>query len=136
MAGLLVFGGVAWQSYFQRVLAARSDRTAVSMSVLAGFGCAAIAIPAALIGAIGATADWSATAAETAPAPALVLPYVFKYLTPPAVATVGLAMIAAAVMSSVDSSILSAASMMVWNVYRPLIRPKASEAEIRLVVRL
>lgn len=135
MAGLLVLGGVAWQSYFQRVLAVQSHRTAIGMSVLAGIGCAAIAVPAGLIGAIGVTADWSA-AGVTAPEPAsLVLPYVFKYLTPPAIATVGLAMIAAAVMSSVDSSILSAASMLVWNVYRPLLRPKAPEKEIRLVIR-
>lgn len=35
-------------------------------------------------------------------------------------ATLGLGAVAAAVMSSVDASILSAASMGVWNVYRPL----------------
>lgn len=134
-AGLLVLGGVAWQSYFQRVLAVKSDRTARWMSVWAGVGCAVIAVPAALVGAIGATADWSSVGGPP-PEPALVLPYVLKHLTPPVVATAGLATIAAAVMSSVDSSILSGASMFVWNVYRPLVRPKSSDREIRLAVRL
>ena len=52
---------------------------------------------------------------------AIALPYVLKYLTPPLVATIGLGGLAAAVMSSVDSSILSASSMGAWNVYRPLV---------------
>ncbi|MFO0946688.1 MAG: sodium:solute symporter family protein [Planctomycetota bacterium] len=135
VAGLLVFGGIAWQSYFQRVLAMRYHRTAVGMSVLAGFGCMAIAFPAGLVGVVGAVADWEKAGVEP-PAPALVLPYVLKYLTPPVVATFGLATIAAAVMSSVDSSILSASSMFVWNVYRPLIRPAARDAEIRRAVQV
>lgn len=135
IAGLLVFGGIAWQSYFQRVLAMRYHRTAVSMSVLAGLGCMAIAFPAGLVGVVGATADWGQAGVEP-PAPALVLPYVLKYLTPPIIATFGLATIAAAVMSSVDSSILSASSMFVWNVYRPLVRPRAGDLEIRRAVQV
>jgi high affinity choline transporter 7 len=133
---LLIFGGIPWQVYFQRVLASRDDRTAVRLSVAAGFGCMAMAVPAVIIGAIGAVADWPAAAGGPPPEPALVLPYVIQYLTPPVIATVGLAAVAAAVMSSIDSSILSASSMFVWNVYRPLVRPRASEGEIRLAVRI
>ena len=58
-----------------------------------------------------------------------------QYLTNPVVAIVGLSAVAAAVMSSVDSSILSAASMFTWNVYRPLLRPQAGDLELRRVVR-
>lgn len=134
MALLLILGGIPWGVYFQRVLACREVRHAVGLSFAAAFGCLLLALPAALIGAAGATADWSSLAVEP-PEPAMVLPYVLRYLTPPIVAIVGLGAVAAAVMSSVDSSILSASSMFAWNVYRPLIRPAAGELESRRVVR-
>lgn len=135
MALLLIFGGIPWQVYFQRVLACPTPRSAMGLSLLAGVGCVVLAIPAALIGAIGATTDWSAVGTQPPPSPALVLPYVMKYLTNPVVAVLGLAAVAAAVMSSVDSSILSASSMFAWNVYRPLLRREASDLEIRRAVR-
>jgi solute carrier family 5 (high affinity choline transporter), member 7 len=133
---LLIFGGIPWHVYFQRVLACKTERTAVAFSVCAGFLCLAMSLPPALIGAIGRTIDWS-----TAPVPppanaALILPYLLRNLTPPLIAAVGLGAIAAAVMSSIDSSFLSASSMFVWNVYRPLVRPTAGHGEIRLMVRL
>jgi len=135
MALVLILGGIPWQVYFQRVLASENERAAVRLSYVAGIGCAAMAVPAVLIGAIGAVADWSATAAGPPPQSALVLPYVLQYLTPPAIAVIGLGAVAAAVMSSVDSSILSASSMFAWNVYRPLFRPHADDRETRYVVR-
>ena len=64
-----------------------------------------------------------------------MLPYVLRHLTPPAVAVIGLGAVAAAVMSSVDSSILSASSMAAWNVYRPLVEPAASSATLTRVVK-
>jgi high affinity choline transporter 7 len=64
-----------------------------------------------------------------------VLPYVLRHLTPPAVAVIGLAAVAAAVMSSVDSSILSASSMAAWNLYRPLVNPDASSAALTRIVK-
>ncbi len=135
MALLLCLGGIPWQVYFQRVLAARDEQAAVKLSLWAAFGCLLMAAPAVVIGAVGVAADWSATSLGTAPKSALVLPSVLAYLTPPVVATVGLGAVAAAVMSSVDSSILSASSMFVWNVYRPLCRPSADDRELRLVLR-
>ena len=36
-AFLLIFGGIPWHSYFQRVLAAKTDKAAVRFSVIAGF---------------------------------------------------------------------------------------------------
>lgn len=56
-----------------------------------------------------------------------VLPLVLQYLTPPAAAFVGLGAVSAAVMSSADSSILSASSMFARNVYKLIFRPKVSD---------
>ena len=58
-----------------------------------------------------------------------------RYLTPPLIATVGLCAVAAAVMSSVDSSILSASSMFAWNIYRPW-RKAATDRQILVVMRV
>jgi high affinity choline transporter 7 len=135
MALVLVLGGIPWQVYFQRVLASQNAKAAVRLSYVAGIGCAAMALPAVLIGAIGSVADWSATSSGPPPQSALVLPYVLQSLTPPVIGMIGLGAVAAAVMSSVDSSVLSASSMFAWNVYRPLFRPHASHRETRYVVR-
>ena len=131
---LLIFGGVAWHVYFQRVLSAKSERIAANLSFVAAAVCIVAVIPAALIGIIGAAADWSAVGVAP-PAPALVLPYVLRYLTNPIVASIGLGALAAAVMSSVDSSVLSASSMGAWNIYRPLVRPSADSATLTRVIR-
>ena len=135
IAILLILGGIPWQVYFQRVLACDTDRNAVRLSVLAGLGCLLMAIPTALVGMVGATADWGATAAGAPASAALVLPHVLRYLTPSVIATLGLCAVAAAVMSSVDSSILSAASMFAWNIYRPL-RGAPRDREILIVMRI
>jgi len=135
MALLLCLGGVPWQVYFQRVLSARDEKTAMQLSLAAAVGCLVMAVPAVIIGAVGIAADWSATDAGAAPAPVLVLPYVLRYLTPPVVGVIGLGAVAAAVMSSVDSSILSASSMFVCNVYHPLIRPTATDTENKRAIR-
>ena len=49
---------------------------------------------------------------------------VMQYLCPPAVTFVGLGAVSAAVMSSADSSILSAASMFARNIYKLIFRQK------------
>lgn len=134
MGLLLMLGGIPWQVYFQRVLSCRDAKTAVWMSAGAAVGCMFLAIPAGMMGLIGAVVDWSALGL-TAPEGPMVVPVILRDLTPPLVALIGLGAIAAAVMASVDSSFLSASSMFTWNVYRPLIRPAASEPEIRWVVR-
>jgi len=131
---LLIFGGVPWHVYFQRVLSARDENTAARLSLFAAVVCIVAAVPAVLIGVIGSTADWQAYGVD-APEPALVLPYVLRYLTGPIVASIGLGALAAAVMSSVDSSILSASSMGAWNIYRPLINPHADSATLARVIK-
>ena len=132
---LLTLGGIPWQVYFQRVLASRDEKTAVRLSVLAGFVCLIAAIPAVLIGIAGFSADWSALGAPAPPDAASTLPWVVRYLTPGWAGIIGLGAVAAAVMSSADSSILSASSMSGWNVYRPLFAPKTDSKTLRKVVQ-
>ncbi|MCM4167101.1 Osmoregulated proline transporter OpuE [Arenibacter antarcticus] len=134
---LLVFGGIPWQVYFQRVLSSKNEKTAMRLSIIAGFVCILAAIPPVMIGMIGQSVEsWEAFGAPGPPEnSALILPYVVRYLTPSVVATIGLGAIAAAVMSSVDSSILSASSMTSWNVYRPIFKPKVSNEGLAKVIK-
>ncbi|CAK8686514.1 unnamed protein product [Clavelina lepadiformis] len=136
---LLIFGGIPWQVYFQRVLASDSAKHAQIMSFIASAGCIIMAIPSVLIGAIGASTDWNATAYDGDPIAksqeGLILPIVLQYLTPVAVSVIGLGAVAAAVMSSADSSILSASSMFTRNVYNLAIRQSASKRELIWVMR-
>ncbi len=131
---LLVFGGIPWHVYFQRVLAARDEQTARRLSVLAGGACAVAAVAPLLIGILARAIDWQARGLPQ-PEASLVLPMVLRHLTPPAIGAIGLGAVAAAVMSSMDSSILSASSMAAWNVYRPLVRPDASSQHLAAVVQ-
>lgn len=133
---LLIFGGIPWQVYFQRVLASRNADSAVRLSVVAGIGCVLLALPAVVIGMAASTYDWSLNPAGAPESNAVVLPWTLQYLTPPIVATLGLAAIMAAVMSSVDSSILSAASLAVCNVYQPLFQRSTDSRESTLAVRV
>ncbi|MDB4539631.1 MAG: sodium:solute symporter family protein [Saprospiraceae bacterium] len=131
---LLMFGGIPWQVYFQRVLSSKDEKTAVRLSVFAGVICIIAAIPAVLIGIIGGVADWEMIGAIPGN-DSSILPHVIRYMTTPWVATIGLGAVAAAVMSSVDSSILSASSMAGWNVFRPLFKPDISPSNLEKVIK-
>ncbi len=132
---LLMFGGIPWQVYFQRVLASKDENTAIRLSIFAGFICILAAIPAVIIGIIGNVADWTTLGLAAPPDAASTLPWVVAHLTNPWIAAIGLGAIAAAVMSSVDSSILSASSLAVWNVYRPLFKPNISSEILAKVIK-
>ncbi|WP_156112672.1 sodium:solute symporter family protein [Halobacillus sp. BBL2006] len=132
---LLIFGGIAWQVYFQRVLSAKNEKTAMWLSITAGIICIIAAVPAVLIGIVGFNIDWASMGLPTPENPSVILPHVLRYLTPEIVSAIGLGALAAAVMSSMDSSILSASSMASWNVYRPLINPKASQDKLKKVIK-
>jgi high affinity choline transporter 7 len=132
---LLIFGGIPWQVYFQRVLASKDETTAMRLSIAAGVVCLLAAIPAVLLGIAGHVADWDAMAAGAPPDAATTLPWVIRYLTPTWVGLIGLGAVAAAVMSSADSSILSASSMAGWNVYRPLLKPNISASGLFRLIR-
>lgn len=117
-AFLLVLGGIPWGVYFQRILACPDTQTAKRLSIWSGVICMLFALPPALLGMVGAITDWKALGLE-APMGSMVLPYIFKYLTPYWIGILGASVVAAGVMSSVDSSILSASYMFVWNVLVP-----------------
>ncbi|MEE6470270.1 hypothetical protein FKM82_008909 [Ascaphus truei] len=138
---LLVLGGVPWQAYFQRVLSASSATYAQVLSILAAFGCLVMAIPSVLIGAIGASTNWNQTAygspgPQTRHEADMILPIVLQYLCPPYISFFGLGAVSAAVMSSADSSILSASSMFARNIYQLSFRQNASDREIVWVMRI
>eukprot|EP00795_Rhopilema_esculentum_P010362 gene10362-19064_t len=144
LALLLTIGGMPWQAYFQRVLSSKSPERAQILSIVGGFGCLVLSIPPVLIGAIAKSTDWSSlnisfelmddnsTLADSR----LVLPLVMQYLTPQWVSFLGLGAISAAVMSSADSTVLSASSIFGYNIYKLIIRPKASERELVWVIRI
>jgi high affinity choline transporter 7 len=86
-------------------------------------------LPPTLIGMIGATTNWAALGISTAPQPAMVLPMVIRHLTPSWVGLLVIAAIAAASLAALEASILSAASMFVWNILRPLREKNSSAAD-------
>ncbi|XP_053393531.1 high-affinity choline transporter 1-like [Mercenaria mercenaria] len=139
----IAFGGIPWHSLFQRVLASTTARNAEIATVLSGVCCFIFLGPSFLIGIVASVTDWNQTRyAEVGevPIPAkdlkLILPLVLEYLTPKAVAFVGLGAVSAAVMSSADSTTLSASTMFARNVYKLVFRPQASESEIIWVMRI
>ncbi|XP_040074192.2 high-affinity choline transporter 1-like [Ixodes scapularis] len=137
----VVMGGIPWQVYFQRVLACESPEGAVLSSYMAAMGCLIMAMPSIIMGAIARAANLT-EAGYTGTVPlgpetaSLTLPLVLQHLTPSHVSALGLAAVSAAVMSSFDSSILSAASMFAWNVYGNSVRQSASEKEMLWVMRI
>lgn len=56
----------------------------------------------------------------------MILPIVLQYLCPPYISFFGLGAVSAAVMSSADSSILSASSMFARNIYQLAFRQSVS----------
>eukprot|EP00127_Corallochytrium_limacisporum_P006532 Clim_evm4s230 gene=Clim_evmTU4s230 len=144
---LLICGGIPWQVYFQRVLSAKDARAARFLSYFAAVGAIVMAIPAVLIGAAASKADWIAAGTSdkfvnpdnTLKDYTLTLPLVLQELTPEVVAIIGLGSVSAAVMSSADSSMLSASSLFSWNVYRPLRKAisgnEPSEKELIWAIR-
>nr|XP_054932405.1 high-affinity choline transporter 1-like [Dermacentor andersoni] len=64
-----------------------------------------------------------------------VLPLALHYMTPKFVAVLGQLAITAAVMSSVDSSMLSASQLITRNIYHIILRPAATDMEVCVVLR-
>ncbi|KAL3242069.1 hypothetical protein MRX96_047819 [Rhipicephalus microplus] len=160
---LLMMGGVPWQVYFQRVLSSRTAEGAELLSYMASFGCLFMAIPPVILGAVAkggqrshrvavftaltrfsfvrvhadlTQAGYTKAIPLTGEATTLTLPLVLQYLTPGFISAIGLGAVSAAVMSSSDSSILSAASMFAWNIYKLGIRQNATEKEVIGVMRV
>ncbi|XP_064479188.1 high-affinity choline transporter 1-like [Ornithodoros turicata] len=122
---LLTLGGIPWQVYFRRVLSSKTAEGAELLSYMAAFGCIFMAVPPVVIGAVAKVANFSAAGFEsgwTLEDASLVLPLSLLYLSPSFVSAIGLGAVSAAVMSSANSSIRSAASMFAWNIYKLVFR--------------
>jgi high affinity choline transporter 7 len=132
MTIMLVLGGIPWNCYFQRVLACQTPTKARWHSLFAGVLTTALTFPPALLG-MAAFAYWGADTVKPA---SEVLPRVFREMTPGWVVLLGLAAIVGAVTSSFSSSILSAGSMVGWNVIHRLLRPDLSVDSLKTIIRV
>jgi high affinity choline transporter 7 len=137
ISAMLVFGGIPWNCYFQRVLSCQTPRRAQAHSILAGLLTIGFTIPPLILGVTAFGYQWpSNLLAQLQDQPSRTLPMIFQYVTPPLISMLGLGAIVGAVTSSFSSSILSAGSMFAWNCCHRLLTPNLSSSQIARLIRV
>uniref|UniRef100_H3CW83 Solute carrier family 5 member 7 n=1 Tax=Tetraodon nigroviridis TaxID=99883 RepID=H3CW83_TETNG len=137
---LLALGGLAHQALYQRILSSASTAQAQATCYAAILPLLIMGIPSVAIAATAASADWNMTDYGLPPPfergeAVNILPLALQYLAPTWLSVLCIGAIAAAAMSSMDSALLSSASMFTQNMYKRTWRKQASERELKWVVR-
>ncbi|XP_067374468.1 high-affinity choline transporter 1-like isoform X2 [Channa argus] len=105
---LLALGNLGYQDFHQRTLSASSSATARIICFIAAPLIFILGIPSVLIGAVAASTDWNATSYGS------LSPYD---------------------RGEADSALLSAASIFTSNIYKNILRTKATDRELQWVIQ-